>query len=67
MDANASSGFMLQTMLYLVNHNATTLMNTIYNERVEPLQDPHDTKCFGVYGCFPVTGPWMIENRPQAQ
>lgn len=42
-------------------------MNSVYNERVEPLSDPHDTRCFGVYGCFPVTGPWMIENRPQAQ
>jgi hypothetical protein len=57
---------MLQTMLYLVNHNATTLMNSIYNERVEPFQ-PNDTRCFGVYGCFPVTGPFMIENRAQAQ
>lgn len=29
---NATGGFMLQTMLYLVNHNATnTFMNSVYN------------------------------------
>lgn len=66
MDAN-SSGFMLQTMLYLVNHNSS-VMNTIYNEKVEPLKDPHITRCYGSYGCFPVTGVWMIDGaRPQAQ
>lgn len=64
MSANAS-GFMIQTMLYLVNHNVTTLTD-IYAEKVEPLADPYDVRCFGVYGCFPVIGPWMIENRPQA-
>lgn len=67
MDSNSTGGFMLQTMLYLVNHNATTLMNTIYNEKFEPLGNPEEERCFGVYGCFSVLGPWMIENRPQAQ
>lgn len=85
MDLNSTSGFMLSTMLYLVNHNSTSLMDTIYNEKVDLSSDPNEVRCFGVYGCYSVTGsflieltnrkklifaflgPWMIENRPQAQ
>lgn len=66
MDSN-STGTMLQTMFYLLNVNATPSLENMYNERVEPSQDFNETRCFGVYGCFSVTGPWMIENRPQAQ
>lgn len=66
MDAN-STGFMLQTMFYLINHNASTLMDTIYNERFEPAVGANDTRCYGVYGCFNTTGPWMINDRAQAQ
>lgn len=67
MDSNSTGGFMLQTMLYLVNHNSSNLMHTVYNEKFEPLEDPNEVRCFGAYGCFSVLGPWMIENRPQAQ
>lgn len=92
---NATGGFMLQTMLYLVNHNATnTFMNSVYNyppgeqtagqlnfdsqqrnQTTKEIQfncffycfnflDANDIKCFGVYGCFPITYPWTDESRP---
>lgn len=67
MDTNSSSGFMLQTMLYLVNHNASTLVNSVYNERFEPAANVNETRCFGVYGCFEVDGPWAKDSRPPAQ
>lgn len=51
----------------LSNHNSSNLMSTIYNDNVEPVVDPNEVRCFGVYGCYSVQGPWMIENRPQAQ
>lgn len=53
---NASSGFMLQTMLYLVNHNTSALMNTVFNEKFEPITQQNETRCFGVYGCFETDG-----------
>lgn len=69
MDSNSTGGFILQTMLYLVNHNASNLNATdaIYNERFELPFDANETRCYGAYGCFDVMGPWMIDNRPQAQ
>lgn len=28
------------------------------------MTDIGDTKCYGVYGCFPIAEPWMGETRP---
>lgn len=25
--------------------------------------DVNQPKCYGVYGCFPITGPWTTKNR----
>ncbi|XP_070507866.1 pancreatic lipase-related protein 2-like [Chironomus tepperi] len=62
MELNAT-GFMLQTMFFLVNHNATDLMDTVFNEVTPHPIDPNETRCFGSYGCFPIGYPWTSEQR----
>jgi len=62
MELNAT-GFMLQTMFFLVNHNATDFMDTVFNEVTPQPVDPNETRCFGSYGCFPIGFPWTSEQR----
>jgi hypothetical protein len=62
MNANAT-GFMLQTMFFLVNHNATNLMQTVFTDSTPEPIDPNETKCYGAYGCFPINFPWTSEHR----
>lgn len=28
------------------------------------LTDNKDVRCYGVYGCFPLDGPWITKQRP---
>lgn len=52
---STNSGFMLQTMLFLVNYNTTNVLDTIYDEKIDPPQDS-TVKCYGIYGCFSTDG-----------
>lgn len=56
---NATNGFILQTMLFMVNYNQTNLLDSIYNEEILQPQDSSEVRCFGVYGCFGVDGRRM--------
>ena len=62
MSSNAT-GFMLQTMLFMVNHSSTDFMHTVFNETLPHPIDPNEEKCFGAYGCFPIGFPWACESR----
>ncbi|GAB0094042.1 pancreatic triacylglycerol lipase [Sergentomyia squamirostris] len=63
---NNTGGFMLQTMLYLANQKPNeSNFNELYN--LPPGMSPadiNDIKCYGVYGCFPITPPWTVKTRP---
>ncbi|XP_055615911.1 pancreatic lipase-related protein 2-like [Toxorhynchites rutilus septentrionalis] len=69
MQATNTTGFMLQTMLYMVNHGwNNSLYNAIHNvsSTGNMSLSPEDTRCYGVYGCFPLTYPWVDDKRPLA-
>lgn len=55
MNATAT-GFMLQTMLFMVNYNNSNILDTIYDEKIAQPQDSSEVRCYGVYGCFGVDG-----------
>ncbi|XP_019559646.3 pancreatic triacylglycerol lipase-like [Aedes albopictus] len=71
MEVTNHTGFLLQTMLYMANHQwNNSLFNTIHNVTLTsnntlPLDD-NLTRCYGVYGCFPLGYPWVDEKRPLA-
>lgn len=59
--ANSTGGLMLQTMLYLANQSR---INPIYDfPPAAKSSDVNEVKCYGVYGCFPLTGPFKTELR----
>lgn len=62
MNPNAT-GFMLQTMLFMVNHTSDNLMEHVFNDTIPHPLDPNEEKCFGAYGCFPINQPWESESR----
>ncbi|EDW52995.1 pancreatic triacylglycerol lipase [Drosophila sechellia] len=61
--ANTTGGLMLQTMLYLANHTSRAAVNTLVDLPPAPKSDINEVKCFGVYGCFPINGPWNTVTR----
>ncbi|XP_023167600.2 pancreatic lipase-related protein 2 [Drosophila hydei] len=61
--ANTTGGLMLQTMLYLANHTSRAAVNTLIDMPPAPKSDINEVKCFGVYGCFPINGPWNTVTR----
>ncbi|KAH8289122.1 hypothetical protein KR054_000588 [Drosophila jambulina] len=61
--ANTTGGLMLQTMLYLANHTSRAAVNTLVDLPPAPKSDINEVKCFGVYGCFPLNGPWNTVTR----
>ncbi|XP_065362734.1 pancreatic triacylglycerol lipase [Calliphora vicina] len=61
--ANSTGGLMLQTMLYLANHTSRAAVNTLIDLPPAPKSDPNEVKCYGVYGCFPLNGPWTAKTR----
>lgn len=60
--ANSTGGLMLQTMLYLANQSSRAV-NTLYDFPPAPKSDLNEIKCYGVYGCFPLNGPWTTNTR----
>uniref|UniRef100_U5ETF1 Putative pancreatic triacylglycerol lipase n=1 Tax=Corethrella appendiculata TaxID=1370023 RepID=U5ETF1_9DIPT len=65
--SNNTGGFLLQTMLYLANQKAdNTLFDAINNSNYTKPPDSNEVKCYGVYGCFPLSAPWTDERRPIA-
>ncbi|XP_058063244.1 pancreatic lipase-related protein 2 [Anopheles bellator] len=75
MEISNSTGFLLQTILFLANHQYNnSLINLIQNRTLSAesnattgeLSVPEDVRCYGVYGCFPITYPWIDEKRPVA-
>ncbi|XP_034480931.1 pancreatic lipase-related protein 2 [Drosophila innubila] len=61
--ANTTGGLMLQTMLYLANHTSRAAVNTLIDLPPAAKSDINEVKCFGVYGCFPINGPWNTVTR----
>lgn len=69
MEVSNSTGFLLQTMLFMTNHHwNNSLYKAIQNistyDNITLSAD--DTRCYGVYGCFPLAYPWVDEKRPVA-
>ncbi|XP_013099645.2 pancreatic triacylglycerol lipase [Stomoxys calcitrans] len=62
--ANSTGGLMLQTMLYLANHTNRAAMDTLIDLPPSTKADVNEVKCYGVYGCFPLNGPWHTKTRP---
>ncbi|XP_050068539.1 pancreatic triacylglycerol lipase-like [Anopheles maculipalpis] len=69
------TGFWLQTVLYMMHHEYNnSLINVIHNKTLSAESNmtsgefsrPEHTRCYGVYGCFPITYPWIDEKRPVA-
>ncbi|KAH8275908.1 hypothetical protein KR026_012470 [Drosophila bipectinata] len=61
--ANTTGGLMLQTMLYLANRTSRATLNTLVDLPPATKSDINEVKCFGVYGCFPINGPWNTVTR----
>ncbi|XP_058127007.1 pancreatic triacylglycerol lipase-like [Anopheles ziemanni] len=75
MELSNTTGFLLQTMLYMANHEYNnSLINLIHNKTLSAETNqttgefslPEEVRCYGVYGCFPITYPWVDEKRPVA-
>lgn len=58
---NATAGLLLQTMLYLSN-SSKQVVDPLDNIQTAP-NEVTETKCYGVYGCFPIDGPWQSPTR----
>ncbi|XP_055535515.1 pancreatic triacylglycerol lipase-like [Wyeomyia smithii] len=66
-----TTGILLQTMLLMANHQwNNSLYNAIHNvsstSNFNVTLTSDNTRCYGVYGCFPLTYPWVDEKRPLA-
>uniref|UniRef100_A0A1A9X5G7 Lipase domain-containing protein n=1 Tax=Glossina brevipalpis TaxID=37001 RepID=A0A1A9X5G7_9MUSC len=61
--SNTTGGLMLQTMLYLANHTTRMTDDTLNDLPAVTTSDPNEVKCYGVYGCFPLSGPWTTNSR----
>ncbi|KAL9882889.1 pancreatic triacylglycerol lipase isoform 2-T3 [Glossina fuscipes fuscipes] len=61
--SNTTGGLMLQTMLYLANHTTHTAVHSSNDLLAATTSDPNEVKCYGVYGCFPLNGPWTTNTR----
>ncbi|XP_039961504.1 pancreatic lipase-related protein 2 [Bactrocera neohumeralis] len=61
--SNSTGGLMLQTMLYLANQTSRAAVNTLVDLPPAQKSDGNEVKCYGVYGCFPLNGPWTTETR----
>ncbi|GLV44467.1 uncharacterized protein CBL_10271 [Carabus blaptoides fortunei] len=63
---NGTSGVLLQTffMLAVQNQNDSNDIesNTLYYQQIG--KEINATKCYGAYGCFPISAPWTSEHRP---
>ncbi|XP_053678359.1 pancreatic triacylglycerol lipase [Anopheles nili] len=75
MEIANHTGILLQTMLLMANHEYNnSLMKVIHNQPLSTENNktsgefsiPEDVRCYGVYGCFPITYPWIDEKRPVA-
>ncbi|XP_053697813.1 pancreatic triacylglycerol lipase-like [Sabethes cyaneus] len=69
MEITNTTGILLQTMLLMANHQwNNSLYNAIHNvsSNVNITLTSDNTRCYGVYGCFPLTYPWVDEKRPLA-
>ncbi|XP_067641470.1 pancreatic triacylglycerol lipase isoform X2 [Eurosta solidaginis] len=54
--ANTTGSLMLHTMLFLANQTSNNSVDP-------PPSESSDVKCYGVYGCFPLDGPWQSKTR----
>ncbi|XP_017479648.1 PREDICTED: pancreatic triacylglycerol lipase-like [Rhagoletis zephyria] len=61
--SNSTGGLMLQTMLYLANQTSRAAVNTLVDLPPSQKSDVNEVKCYGVYGCFPLDGPWTTPTR----
>ncbi|XP_054729553.1 pancreatic triacylglycerol lipase [Anastrepha obliqua] len=61
--SNSTGGLMLQTMLYLANQTSRAAVNTLVDLPPAQKSDLNNVRCYGVYGCFPLDGPWTTETR----
>uniref|UniRef100_A0A1B0FEN7 Lipase domain-containing protein n=1 Tax=Glossina morsitans morsitans TaxID=37546 RepID=A0A1B0FEN7_GLOMM len=61
--SNTTGGLMLQTMLYLANHTTRTAVDRSNELLAVTASDSNEVKCYGVYGCFPLNGPWTTNTR----
>lgn len=63
---NGTSGILLKTFFMLAvqnqNHTNDIESNTLYYQKIG--KEINATKCYGVYGCFPISTPWTSEHRP---
>ncbi|EAT36808.1 AAEL011144-PA [Aedes aegypti] len=63
MEVASHTGFMLQTMLFMVNHPwNNSLYRAIHN--VPNTNIDKGSRCYGIYGCFSFDYPWVSERRP---
>ncbi|XP_061394239.1 pancreatic triacylglycerol lipase-like [Musca vetustissima] len=61
--ANSTGGLMLQTMLYLANQTNRAAIDTLIDMPAAAKADLNEVRCYGVYGCFPLNGPWTSTTR----
>ncbi|KXJ72794.1 hypothetical protein RP20_CCG017257 [Aedes albopictus] len=58
------SGFMLQTMLFMVNHPWNNSLHRTIHSGTTSTSFNEESRCYGVYGCFSLGYPWVDEMRP---
>uniref|UniRef100_A0A182UI44 Lipase domain-containing protein n=1 Tax=Anopheles melas TaxID=34690 RepID=A0A182UI44_9DIPT len=72
---NNELGVLAKTILWMANHEYNnSLINVIHNQTLSADSNKtsgefslaEDVRCYGVYGCFPITPPWIDEKRPVA-
>ncbi|XP_055383035.1 pancreatic triacylglycerol lipase [Condylostylus longicornis] len=58
-----STSLLLQTMLYLSNQTSKTASNALNDFPPALKSELNEVRCFGIYGCFPLTGPFTTNTR----
>lgn len=57
-----STGLLLQTMVFLSNQSKAAT-NAMYDFPPAVQSNLNDVKCYGIYGCFPLTGAFTTSSR----
>ncbi|CAH1155998.1 unnamed protein product [Phaedon cochleariae] len=61
---NNKSSVFVHTLMYMLNQSVIQEENSYNYYYLQIGKESNATKCYGIYGCFPLTPPWTSEHRP---
>ncbi|KAK5644378.1 hypothetical protein RI129_005678 [Pyrocoelia pectoralis] len=63
----SNGSLFLQTLMYVMNQSAVQQQESPYSYYYTDMEKAMNaTKCYGSYGCFELSPPWISEHRPIA-